>query len=240
MSNLKIDKKRKLVGNIFNLCLTITHKIRGNNITTNTSLLVDLFMKPNKSLHNLAIININTDQNVKFNFSNLTIESSYFDNFSTFWDCIFNENSKFVRCQLLNLKSTKGKSNLRSENLIDCTYDSEVEFSLKFLEEKEMNKGDQMKSFLNSFLHLFMSNGKLGRQWEDKVIMPRYAGINKYRVDYKKLIRILKKSEVLKISLELGKNKFEINENYKEEVIKFIKDGTISNSISFIIKELSE
>jgi hypothetical protein len=237
---LKINKQRKLTANIFNLCLSIMHKEKSNNIDFNTILLKDLFEKTNNNIENLSIININTDQNIKFNFSDLIIFNSIIDNFSTFWDCTFNENTKFINCHLLNLKSGNRKGSIDKSNFIDCTFDSEVETSLNLLDDSKLNKTEQMKSFLSAFFHLFISNGRLGRQWEDKVILPRYYGINKYKIDYKRMIKILKRNEVLIITLELGKNKFEIKEDFKEETNKFIKDGTLSNRISKIIRELCE
>jgi hypothetical protein len=237
---LKIDKQRKLTSNIFNLCLSIMHKEKTNNIDFNTLLLKNLFEKTKSNIGNLSIININTDQNIKFNFSDLIITNSVIDNFSTFWECTFNENTKFIKCHLLNLKASNQKTSINKSNFIDCTFDSDVETSLNSFEDGKSNKTEQMKSFLSSFFHLFISNGRLGRQWEDKVISPRYYGINKYKIDYKRMIKILKRNDVLIITLELGRSKFEIKDDFKEETNKFIKDGTISNKISNIIKELSE
>lgn len=238
--DMKPDKQKKLISNIFSLCLSIMHKEKDNNIENNTSLIKYLFEKSINSLDGISIVNINSDQNIRFNFADLTISNSLIDNYTTFWECNFNEQTMFLNCQLLNLKTAKKRSILKSENFIDCTYDRDVETSLKILDETKSTKVEQMKSFLESFFHLFISNGKLGRQWEDKVILPRYNGINKYKVDYKKIIRILKKNDVLLITQELGKNKFEITGSFKEEVTKFIKDGTISTKIGIIIRELLE
>lgn len=180
---LKHDKQKKLISNIFSLCLSIMHKVKANNIENNTSLIIDLFGKSINSLDGISIININSDQNIKFNFSDFTVSNSLIDNYSSFWECNFNENTIFQNCQLLNLKAAKTRSLLKPENFIDCTYDSDVEMSLKILEENKSMKVEQMKSFLGSFFHLFISNGRLGRQWEDKVISARYNGINKYKVE---------------------------------------------------------
>lgn len=238
--NIKINRKRKITANIFNLCLSIMHKEKSNNIVFNTILMKDLFENTNNNIENLSIININTDQNIKFNFSELTISNSIIDNFSTFWDCTFNENTKFYKCHLLNLKVSNSKTQINKSNILDCTFDNDVESSLNILDDGKISKTEQIKSFLSSFLHLFISNGRLGRQWEDKVILSRYSGINKYKIDYKKLIKILKRNDVLTITSELGRNKFEIKDSFKEETNKFIKDGTLSNKISLIIKELCE
>jgi hypothetical protein len=238
--NIKIDRKRKMTANIFNLCLSIMHKEKSNNIDFNTLLMKDLFENTNNNIENLSIININTDQNIKFNFSDLTISNSIIDNFSTFWDCTFNENTKFYKCHLLNLKISNSKTTINKSNILDCTFDNDVESSLNVLDDSKISKTEQIKSFLSSFFHLFISNGRLGRQWEDKVILSRYSGINKYKIDYKKLIKVLKRNDVLTITSELGRNKFEIKDSFKEETNKFIKDGTLSNKISAIIKELCE
>jgi len=111
---------------------------------------------------------------------------------------------------------------------------------LKKVELNDVNRIEQTKIFINDFFHLFFSNGRLGRQWEDKVIKPRYYGINKFNHEYKKTIRVLKKNGLLISKEEKEGIKLFFDEKYKEDINKFIKDGTMSNFINTIIKELAE
>ena len=70
--------------------------------------------------------------------------------------------------------------------------------------------------------------------------MPRFAGIDKSQYGYKSFIRILKGKQVLLISKELNKNKMEINDIFKEDVSRFVKDGTMSKIINELITEFSK
>ncbi|MGP1993191.1 caspase family protein [Zobellia laminariae] len=232
-----IDSK-KIIANIFNLCLTINHKFNQNNIITNTALLRDLFEDQPNHIKGLSIININNDQNILFDFENQKVFDSIIDNYDNFWKCKFNKDSHFYNSELLNLNNKFSDSVLDRSNFIDCSFDSTIEKSLTTLMSKTENKTSIIKKFLQDFFHLFYSNGRLGRQWEHKVITPRYNGINRPNVNYKKFIKILKKNDVLLETEELNKAKFAITETKKESVIKFIKDGTISNSIGKIITDL--
>lgn len=238
---LKTEKRNKAIANLFNLCLLLNQRDKTNDILSNTNLLLDLFATKRNNIEGLCIININSDQNIRFDFSGLTIRNSLIDTYSSFWECNFDNNTFFENCHLLNMKENKRLNNLlKTENFIDCTYDHSVENTLSSSKINFENKTEQTKAFLKDFLHLFISNGRLGKQWEDKVILPRYNGVNKYNIPYKALIKCLKSNYLLLISTELGRNKFAIEDRYKEDVSKFIKDGTLSPIISKVIKALSE
>lgn len=239
LSTLPLHKRRKVIANIFNLAISVNHRFLGNDIYKNTELLKNLFLNDTNKIEKLSIINIGTDSNIRFDFSGLDIHEAYIDNFGLFWDCNADHTTRFIKCHFIHLKLNKKNQNISKAQLIDCTYDNEMEASLKRIELTDVNRIEQSKSFLNDFFHLFFSNGRLGRQWEDKVIQPRYYGINKYKHEYKKTIRALKKIELLSATEEKEGTKFSIPDKHKEDVIRFIKDGTISNVINSAIKELS-
>lgn len=238
--SLTEDLIRKSIANIFNLSLTINGKFKDNNITNNTNLMKNLFESGRNRILNLNILNINTDQNIKLDFSDLTIENALIDNYNNFWKCNFNEKTQFMNCVLLNIKVKTTQSSINKNNFVDCTFDSGLEDSLKITETVIQNYTESLKIFLSQFFHLFVSNGKLGRQWEHKVIMPRYSGINKLNINYNKLIKLLKKNNLITVTEELGKNKFAVSDSQKEAVNKFMKDGTLSKNIIELIEELKK
>lgn len=235
---LAVDKKRKVVANLFNLCISINHKFLGNDVIHNTELLKLLFSTKMNLVEQLSIINVGIDQNIRFDFSGLTIQNSFIDNYALFWNCNFDDTTKFIKCHFINLSFNRKISTISKAQFVDCTYDNEMESSLKRIELTGVNKIEQSKIFLNDFFHLFFSNGRLGRQWEAKIIRPRYYGINKYNHDYKTTIKLLKRKGLLVSAEEKEGIKFFIPDNHKEDVIRFIKDGTISNVINEVIKEL--
>ncbi|MDI1234098.1 MAG: caspase family protein [bacterium] len=222
-NDFQLQKKRKVIANIFNLSLAINHKFYGNDIYKNTELLCKMFMKSNNFIDNLSIANIGEDQNIRFDFSGLTVSKSTIDNYGNFWNCSFDEKSTFTSCHLINLTLRKKNSDVSNAKFIDCTYDANVESSLKKVELNDVNRIEQTKIFINDFFHLFFSNGRLGRQWEDKVIKPRYYGINKFNHEYKKTIRVLKRNGLLISKEEKEGTKLFFDENYKEDIITIRK-----------------
>lgn len=238
--NEKGSVKKKTIANILNLCLSINHKFKPNNVDSNTELLVNLFGKGQNKLENIHLININSDQNVRFNFANLEIHNSTIDNYSSFWKCNFNENTRFIKCELFNIKLKEKDTTINKLNFIDCTFDSNIESSLKSVDSLSKSKKENLMSFLLDFFHLFVSNGKLGRQWEHNVIEPRYAGINKLNIEYNKTIKVLRKNDVLIVTKELSKNKFSISEKYKDDINNFINSKTIPDVIINIFNDLKD
>ncbi|WP_077285910.1 caspase family protein [Cognaticolwellia aestuarii] len=236
--NYKNAESNKIVGNIFNLCLAINHKFNPNDVVANTNLLKDLFEVKAGEIEGLCLIDINVDQKIKFDFSDLQLSNSVIDNYDNFWWCKFNDKTKFINSELLNLNGKHKNTGLNKANFIDCNFDSSLEKSLKAISSNNHNQLEKIKIFLHDFFHLFVSNGRLGRQWEHKVILPRFSAINKCNINYKRLIQILKNHEFILIDNELNKRKFSIKSDNKENVVKYIKDGTVSNSIAKIIKEL--
>jgi hypothetical protein len=228
----------KIIANIFSLALNINHKFRPNDIANNTELLKNIFEIKNNHIESLMIINVNAKQNLTFDFTNLKITNAVFNNYNNFWECKFDTNSKFLNCELLHLNEKIKNSKLNQANFIDCTFDSSLEKSLSSIRSNKEERSSKVKVFLQHFFHLFVSNGRLGRQWEHKVIEPRFNDINKCNVNYKKFIQLLKNLKVLVVTEELKKTKFEIHDDCKEDVQKYIKDGTISKPIASIAAAL--
>lgn len=229
--NIDISIKRKFIANLFNLCLTINHSFKDNNIDENSSFLNALFENTKNKIDFLNIINLNSDKTTRFNFSDKVITNGYFDNYSDFSKCIFNENTRFNNCTVINIKIEKTNNHINKNQFIDCSFDSIFDTSFELKNANIESYNDSLKLFLNQFFKLFFSNGRLGRQWEHKVISPRFNGINKLKIDYNNFIKILKKQNILEVVQELGKNKFFISDFAKESVTKFTKDGSIDNII---------
>lgn len=239
--DMEVESKRKAIANIFNVSLYINHKFKSNDISSNTFLLKELFGKGNSGIiEKLCIINLNnTERKIRFDFSNLTFERCYFNNYDSFWDCKFNENTKFIESHLLNLASDKPIEIKDKAIFLNCIKDDQIDKLLQLSEIGINNKTENAKQFISDFFHLFYSNGRLGRQWEEQVIKPRFKGVNKPNYEYKKVIRVMKNTNILIVYEEKEGKKFAINDKFKEDVIKNVKDGTISPVISNLIRELN-
>lgn len=238
---IEFKKKKLVIANLFNIALLINHKFVGNNIESNTELLRALFEKKRRTIANLCIINLNSEKPIRFDFSELSIENGYIDSYSFFYQCVFEKDTtRFINCNILNVSKSILPITLYKEMFIDCIYDRIFEDVMKESETNSANSASNAKIFLNSFFHLFFSNGRLGRQWEDDIIKPRFNGIDKYGYGYKNTIHIMKENDVLIITNERGRNKFAINEKFQVDVVKFVQDGTISPIISKLIQDFTK
>jgi len=238
--NLIAEAKRlKTIGNLFSLALELNQKFAGNTVSANTVVLTTLFGNQKGDIRNLSLNNIASEFNLRFDFSGLRFHNCYFNGYGSFWDCKVDAETRFIECHLLNLKSTSEKQALNKVNFQDCIFDQDLEDTLRRGEETAANKFEQTKSFLNHFFHLFFSGGKLGRQWEHKIVQPRFRGISQNRFNYGETIDLLRSHKVLVVTKELSKNKFAISDDFKEDVIRFTKDGTLSRSILLLINELN-
>jgi len=235
--SIELPERRKIISNYFIVCLELNFATKSNSTLENTKLLNMLFGN-NTTINNLSIINLNSS--VKFDFTGLYFNECYFDNYGSFGECRFDDNTIFHKCYLLNIKFNKVGNVIPSDRFQDCTKDKNIEEAFKMNADLNVSKTEQAKNFLDSYFHLFYSNGMLGRQWEDSVISPRFGGIDKYKYGYKSTSRILKKHNVVFVNRELNRNKLEINPEYKENISRYVKDGTVSEIISKLILEFSE
>ncbi|WP_258099602.1 caspase family protein [Marinoscillum pacificum] len=232
------ELKNRASGNILNIALRINHRFKPNDNESNTRLIRTLFERSPNKLDNLALVNLNSEVKIKFDFSGIVVENSIIDGYSFFYNCGFDSETQFIQCKLLNLSNDYGNEKINKDIFINCTYDKNVEQVIKYSEESLKENIDRAKAFLNAYFHLYFSNGKLGRQWEDKVIKVRFNGIDKYNYGYKKVLRVLKGIELIQQSEEKEGSKLFVNDKFKNDVVRFVKDGTHSLIISKAIQLL--
>lgn len=239
--SINLEKKREVIANIFNIALLINQRFSSNDVESNTTLLRAIFEKDKDQIFNLSIINLNTEKKIRFNFSNLKIHEAYINGYNSFYECDINpDTTRFFNSHILNINSERDSRKLPKYMFLDCIYDQNIADSINDFNEEHKSNIDKSKAFLNSYFHLFYSNGRLGRQWEEKVIKPRFKGVDKYNFGYKNVMKILKKNDVIESAEEKEGIKLFVNEKHKSEVIKYVKDGTISPILSLLIKEFSE
>ncbi|MEI9918542.1 MAG: caspase family protein [Bacteroidota bacterium] len=238
--DLTLEKRRKIVAHLFNLCLSISHKFSSNSIIANTTLMKAIFENKNGSISALSIDGIKHEHALKFDFSGLVFTECYIVDYGSFWNCKFDGITKFIKCHFSNLKTSGANQTLSKEHFIDCIYDTDIDEVFRRIEEKSMDRIQQTTRFLGDFFHLFYSGGRLGRQWEYKIIKPRFSGISQNRFDYNETIKILKGRGVLYYAEEKDGTKMAIEDRYKEDVLKFTNEGTMSTIINILVRDFIE
>lgn len=224
--------KKKAVSGIFNLSLAINFSFKSNNRAANTQLIVDLFSRHKGRIENLVVLNLSSlEENVRFDFSELTFDSCIFENYSQFWDCNLTTNTYFYNCILRNVGTAHREILIPRENFIDCDQDDSLFNAFLNRENRDNFKTAKAKVFLDDFLKIFYKNGRFKKisdfLLDESVNYPR---INKYGIKRTDLTDLLIKNEIL-VKIEDKKyndTKISINPIYAEVITKFCFEGKIT------------
>jgi hypothetical protein len=242
--------KIKAISGLFSLALRINHKYMGTNIENNTKLMEDLFSK-NNEIHSMAMFNFSSYENqIRFDFSNKTFIKCYIDNFSDFWSCKFNKHTYFIDCTIYNLQSDPDiQIDVKENQFQNCAKDASVSDVFKNSKLKEKNIEKQIEKFIESFFYIFLKNGKfVPRNLDPKNeqigekddIKSKYKSIKPSLFKLEKLVKILYEGKVIDDFDGYSNKSFKIADDYKMDVTKFCKEGTMSSKINKIIKLLVE
>lgn len=181
------------------------------------------------SLKNLCISNVRDIKGkpkIVFDFSDLTIDGFYLDNYLAFNECIFNENTIFKN-GTLNLVGSEGKRlRFKSSNFIKTNFLGET---LDILEENDSNVQDVGKlkeKNLLKFLRMFIVNGRFMSKKVAEIKSKRGNDVNS--MINAKVILIHKDSK-------LTQEEYIINPEFKAELFKFTENGVPTPNIIKIL-----
>lgn len=236
--------KKKAISGIFNLSLSLNFKSKSNSKNNNTQLIKDLFSNSKNEIENLVILNFSSlEENIRFDFSNLTFSKCYFENYSQFWECNLNNKTYFQNCVLRNIGNLNKEIIIPRENFIDCDEDNSLFNAFQANENKENAKIIKAKVFLEDFLKMFYKNGQFKRI-SDFLLdeSNNYSKINKYGIKRVVISDLLIKNEILIELNDVKHNdiKISINPKYIEIVTKFCFEGKQTEKIITIIEEISK
>ncbi|SUD91416.1 NACHT domain-containing protein [Psychrobacter phenylpyruvicus] len=160
-----IKNHQLYISNLFILYLGI---LKAKNCLTNShdlnQALNDVFSDAENHLNRLYLCNIRDIKNnpkLLFNFSDLTIDNCYIDNYHGFTECKFNDNTLFKTGSISIESINSYKSDLKPENIshqiIKLGKTAEFLDNIKdSLKENTSNKSDALKKFIK----LFIKNGR--------------------------------------------------------------------------------
>jgi len=232
--------KRKAISGLFLISLKKLHEGSHSNKEYNTNLLEELFMDGN-ILRNFSLINVTSSDNQKiiFDFRGLHFEDCYFSNYDFFWECEFDENTKFRGCyfyELQNHNKIKTKANDINFDSFSCTFDETVLSTLRGAKQTETNITNRMRNDLINYLKIFSKSGfRLIRIPLEK-LKSRYR---QEAIDFKKIHKIMMKHNVVKeYNSPSNVLSVEVNKDYKNDILKFLHDGTNTKVIKNIIIDI--
>lgn len=235
---------KRAISGIFNLALSINIKFKTNSRSYNTRLIKDLFGVSNNVIQDLVLLNVTSlEENIRFDFSNLTFVNSTFENYSQFWDCNLTEATYFRKCVIRNVGVASKEINIPRENFVDCDEDSSLYNA--FLNKKRNDDilTNKASIFLENFFKMFYKNGQF-KKISDYLLneSPNYPRINKHGVKLDKMVDILVKNGFLELIDDKKHNetKLSISSTSVEIVSKFCFEAKQTSDLINIIEQISK
>lgn len=245
--NLEVNLKRKALSGLFNVCLAANKHFKSNDVGQNTNLIIALFGNGN-IISGLHMQNIHdSEEKIRFDFSNLILKDCYIENFTSFWDCNFNKKTFFVDSFLLGLSYNVGNTiELSKEQFQNCTKDEAFDNAYNINQQNKEKTDEQIKRNLTSFFNIFYRGGKLEPHNYDEsyrgheTIRQIYAKLPNQVVSLKVLINYLVHENVIQWDKINDADIIKISNEFKPDVLTLIKNGTITGRINKLIIGLKE
>lgn len=179
-------------------------------------LIKDLYQIKNQKIEYLFIL----DSFVNLDFTNLEIWNSKFDNYSQFLHSDFN-NTKFLYTSIKNIKAKKDFN----EKLAYINFDETCELFDLIKDEDKLTKIESLNKFLRNFY--------------DKNFKQFLVQQKKKELNTNKYINLLLENDFIEI-IKGDKNYvvYEIKENKKAIIRKYIKEGTKSIEIISLLNKI--
>lgn len=230
-----IKKYQFYISNLFVLYLGIlkSKNLLRNSIELNQAL-IETFSDRENHLNRLYLCNIRDIKNnpkLIFNFSNLVIDDCYIDNYHSFTDCEFNEDTLFETGSIGIESPQSIKSDLKpqhlSKKIIKIGKTSEVlDFIEKYLKYDNSNKNAILKKFIKSFI----KNGRF---------MPRKTAEVKNKQGGQNVKVMLSKNIItLNPDSKLNQEEYRINISIEDDLYKFWDSGVTSPQIKQILESM--
>jgi hypothetical protein len=152
--------RRLLSSTLILLLVSLRKSDKKNDIEMRTKLLIDIF---GKDLKFLTLINLfGAEQNKTyptFDFEGLSIKNAWFDNYEYFWECKFNNKTKFIKSTFKYLEPRKNVAipKIHPEFFSDCDTAGIQKLILQE-EDNTINKKELLeKNLLKIFRHFEQS-----------------------------------------------------------------------------------
>jgi hypothetical protein len=252
----KIHEKYKTLSGLFNLILRLNHKFKGNSVLTNTELINELFQKGDYIEH-LSIMDIYNDEEIRFDFSNKSLRNCSFNNYRSFWQCIYNDRTAFVECNFFNLNYSKvSKSiSINVNNISNPICDDDFKLFLKKNPLYQSSAEEAKQEFFKDFLRLFIRRGNVSIVVDDRVktdftmsisesLIHGYGKLKLKLVSLDDMLSEGKKLDMI-VPYENRKNrgnklhKITIHPQFRNDIISYVTTNTPSKIILEYYKKIS-
>ena len=228
-----IDKYRLYISNLFILYLGILNcKGMLKDKEDLNIALFDVFGKTGGNLSNVCLYNIRDvkgSPKILFNFSDITIENCYINNYQNFIDCEFNEKTFFKSGIIgINYISSK-KSNLKPKNISKEII--RIGKTSDFIENIENNlkeNSDNKNETLRKFIRLFFKNGRFMPKKIAEINSKRGGNLSKSMLDIQVII--------INKDTKLNQDEYKINPELETDLYNFLDSGVSNHKIKRITR----
>ena len=230
-----IKSYRFYISNLFILYLGV---LKSKNLLQNSKdlnqALIEIFSDNKGHLFKLYLCNIRdirSNPKLVFNFSNLTIQDCYIDNYHGFTDCDFNENTLFetgsIGIESLQSNKSKLKPKNLSKRIVKLGNTSEV---LDSIENSLKSDSSNRKAMLKKFIKLFIKNGRL---------MPKKVAEVKNKQGGH-TVKVMLSNNIITLNRDskLNQEEYRINTDIEDDLYKFWDSGVTSPQIKKILESM--
>lgn len=232
---------RRAISALFIIMLKIAHKQSNSNIDVNTNILKQIFETKKDVLNELFIIDLSCNDNNKiiFDFSDLEIKNSFISSYDYFWNCKFNEETKFKDSFFYSLYLERNMSTLAKPSHFINIKGSDDSFKnvINKVSQKSENKDHKIILDLHHFFSFFCKNGKFERRILPKITSSYQRNI----INLDTMIKVLNKENVISVyKSPTGNETIEVNKDFKSDILKFHSNRLSVGIIKSLFEELKE
>jgi len=240
-ADVSIEQKQRAISGLLAIAITLKNNLSKPDTEKNTELLRHYFGDAEKNLHDLYISDFNAyDNSMKtiFDFRGCTLVNCCFDNYEYFWECKFDEKTKFKKCTFKNSKFPKSKSHtLTAKNFEDCPMDEIMKQLIHSNKNSQNDTNQKVENEIKEFFKLFIWSGQPGVVSIKNNLHFQFRGT---LFELKPLLNFLSDSKVIEYH-EAAKgdlDKVRISKNYFYDVKTFCQEGLKSRLILTLLKNL--
>ena len=234
--------KHQIKSSLFALALTINQSCFDNSTKQNTHLLKLMFGKKNK-INGLSLVNFGIlDGNIKFDFSDLELENCYFKAYDSFWECKFNERTRFIKCGFFNMPeySRSNSRGITRGMFKDPRNDLSFDEYFSMQDQSKESKRGSLKQALTGYFRIFYNNGMIYEKDNKSFVRSKYNSKLNSILSIDVIESVLKEYGVLSIKFD-NKRKEDvatISHAFKEDFLKFLQEGVETIEMKNIIDSM--
>lgn len=227
---------RKAISSVFIIYIRKLHLTGANDIARNTNLLKHFFETKTNTINDVNIIDLSSNSNNKiiFDFKGLTLINCYFRSYDYFWECSFNEKTKFYDSYFYMLHKTISlNTEAKRMNFIEVK--GEDDSFTEIIHEssfKSNNKDEKIITDLHEFFSFFCNNGQV----DHKKLVYIKGKYSRKIIKLNIMLKELKKANIIKMYDYAGAENVEINTEYTSEILKFNSNRLTRGVIKKIFK----